>query len=115
MSGRDRDLAAGDRADAVEDRKRARAGRDRAASDRERAATQRQQASDHTTALEQELLWLREALASRLVIGQAEGVLIARYGINEDSAFKLLIKLSQHAHVKLRDVAARIVRDATSS
>ena len=68
-----------------------------------------------STALEQELLGLREALASRLVIGQAEGVLIARYGINEDSAFKLLIKLSQHAHVKLRDVAARIVRDATSS
>jgi AmiR/NasT family two-component response regulator len=44
-----------------------------------------------------------------LVIGQAEGLLMNRHNIDPDAAFRLLVKLSQETHVKLRDVAQRIV------
>jgi transcriptional regulator with GAF, ATPase, and Fis domain len=48
---------------------------------------------------------LRTALASRDVIGQAKGILMERYKISSDEAFKLLVLASQHRHTKLRDVA----------
>jgi AmiR/NasT family two-component response regulator len=40
---------------------------------------------------------------------------MARHQLDEDAAFKLLVKLSQQTHIKLRDIAARIVRDACAS
>jgi GAF domain-containing protein len=57
-----------------------------------------------------ELEQLHEALASRDVIGQAKGRLMARYDIDADSAFDRLRALSQNHNVKLRDVAARVAR-----
>ena len=51
---------------------------------------------------------LRRAVASRQQIGQAVGILMERHKIDEDAAFKRLITASQLAHVKIREIAARI-------
>ncbi len=40
---------------------------------------------------------------------------MARHHLDEASAFTLLVKLSQQAHLKLRVVADRIVRDHFSA
>ncbi len=50
------------------------------------------------------------ALASRDVIGQAKGMLMARAGVDEEQAFDLLRKASQRMQVKLAEVARRLVR-----
>jgi ANTAR domain-containing protein/PAS domain-containing protein len=47
----------------------------------------------------------------RAVINQAIGMLMLRYGINADSAFKLLTRLSQESNIKLRVIAERAVAD----
>jgi hypothetical protein len=112
VAGWDRDLAAGDRVDSLGDRRRAAAARRAATDDRERAATDRDIAAHRAEDLQQEIDGLREALRTRLQIGQAEGLLIARYGLEPDAAFRLLIRLSQETDLKLRDVAARLVADA---
>jgi GAF domain-containing protein len=52
---------------------------------------------------------LEEAVASRDLIGQAKGILMARNGIDGDRAFELLRMLSQRENRKLRDVARQIV------
>jgi GAF domain-containing protein len=57
-----------------------------------------------------ELAQLRTAMLSRAVIEQAKGRLMERHGIDEDAAFTLLTHTSQNSNVKLRDVAAEIVR-----
>ncbi|HVW82311.1 MAG TPA: ANTAR domain-containing protein [Mycobacteriales bacterium] len=57
---------------------------------------------------------LQDALRTRLVIGQAQGLLMERHRLDEDAAFKLLIKLSQRTHLKLRDIATRLVGDAAT-
>jgi ANTAR domain/GAF domain len=51
---------------------------------------------------------LRRAVTSRQLIGQAVGILMERHKIDEDTAFERLVAASQEAHVKLREVAARI-------
>jgi GAF domain-containing protein len=55
---------------------------------------------------------LELAMASRSVIEQAKGVLIARFGCTADDAFARLTKESQHTNTKLRDVAKGIVESA---
>jgi len=45
------------------------------------------------------------------VIEQAKGILMADERINEAEAFQRLTKLSQHANLKVRDVARRLVDD----
>jgi GAF domain-containing protein len=55
---------------------------------------------------------LREAIASRAVIEQAKGVLVAQQQCSPDAAFELLVAASQRSNTKLREVAARVVRDA---
>ncbi|WP_165403970.1 GAF and ANTAR domain-containing protein [Egicoccus halophilus] len=52
---------------------------------------------------------LQEALASRVVIEQAKGVLMAREGCDADTAFELLRRTSQDANRRLREVARAIV------
>jgi hypothetical protein len=51
---------------------------------------------------------LTVALASRDVIGQAKGVLMERYRITADSAFGILVRASQDARRKVRDIAALV-------
>ena len=48
---------------------------------------------------------LLHAMATRDLIGQAKGILMERYKITGDQAFSLLIRASQNANIKLRDVA----------
>ena len=52
---------------------------------------------------------LREALASRDVIGQAKGILMARERCTPDEAFDILRRGSQRTNHKLRDVAQHLV------
>ena len=52
---------------------------------------------------------LLDALASRDVIGQAKGILMARHGMTADQAFDDLRRASQRHGRKLGDVAADVV------
>lgn len=49
------------------------------------------------------------ATASRAAIEQAKGALMLVYGIGPDEAFDQLVWQSQHANIKLRDLAERLV------
>lgn len=51
---------------------------------------------------------LRDALTNRDRIGQAKGVLMARYELGPDEAFALLRQYSQDRNVKLADLADRV-------
>lgn len=53
---------------------------------------------------------LTVALASRDLIGQAKGVLIAQGARDEEAAFAMLVSVSQRTHVKLQEVARQLVR-----
>lgn len=55
---------------------------------------------------------LSEAMASRAVIEQAKGILIAHHGMTPDEAFLELRARSQSANRKLREVAHDVVQDA---
>jgi GAF domain-containing protein len=53
---------------------------------------------------------LDRKIASGQLIGQAQGILMERHKMTADHAFALLVRVSQHRNVKLREVAARLVR-----
>ena len=53
---------------------------------------------------------LESALASRDLIGQAKGIIMARKDIDDEQAFAILRRSSQHANRRLRDVAETVVR-----
>ena len=55
---------------------------------------------------------LRTALDSRASIEQAKGVLMGREGCSPDEAFRLLRYASQTQHLKLHEVAARVLAAA---
>lgn len=55
---------------------------------------------------------LELALASRAVIDQAKGILMAQEGIDADAAFDRLRQTSQRENLKLREVAQRLVDEA---
>jgi anti-anti-sigma factor len=57
---------------------------------------------------------LREALSSRAIIDQAKGIIMARHGTDADAAFAELVRRSQHANVKLREVARQLVAEVSS-
>ena len=52
---------------------------------------------------------LRTAMATRTLIGQAQGILMERLKITPDQAFAVLSRLSQERNEKLREVARRLV------
>lgn len=56
---------------------------------------------------------LGEALRSRDVIGQAKGILMERFKIDEGQAFRLLHDASNRTNTKLHEVAQRLVHDGT--
>lgn len=58
------------------------------------------------------IVQLNEAMASRSVIDQARGILIANTGCSAEEAFDLLKQQSQHENIKVREIAAQIVRNA---
>ena len=54
---------------------------------------------------------LNQALESRKVIGQALGIVMERYGLDENHAFAFLLRASSTSNIKLRDIAAQLVVD----
>jgi hypothetical protein len=56
---------------------------------------------------------LNTALQTRHKIGMAQGLLMQRYHLSEDQAFRFLTRISQDANVKLHDVAAKVIAEAT--
>ncbi len=69
------------------------------------ALAERQQQSDQAATAAQ----LRQALAMREVIGQAQGILMERDRISARQAFEVLRRASQHLNIRLRDVAQDLV------
>lgn len=64
------------------------------------------------TSLNHQLL---DALATRDLIGQAKGILMAREGCDARAAFDMLRRASQRTNRKLRDVAADLVASTTNA
>lgn len=58
---------------------------------------------------------LEEAIASRAVIEQAKGVLMALHGLEDQEAFEMLRRESQRTNVKLREVARNLLEQARAS
>ncbi|HZX54482.1 MAG TPA: GAF and ANTAR domain-containing protein [Ilumatobacteraceae bacterium] len=56
---------------------------------------------------------LEAAMESRSVIEQAKGVIMNAQAKTADEAFDVLVAQSQHENVKLREIAKRIVTDAS--
>jgi ANTAR domain/GAF domain len=48
-------------------------------------------------------------VTSRQIIGQAVGIVMERYQLDDERAFRFLVRTSQQSNVKLREVAAQIV------
>jgi GAF domain-containing protein len=63
-------------------------------------------AHDAASSLAQQL---EEAMASRAVIEQAKGILMARERCSAEEAFDMLRRASQRSNTKLRDIALQIV------
>jgi hypothetical protein len=57
---------------------------------------------------------LKEAVKTRQAVGRAVGIVMERYGMNEERAFAFLARVSQTRNVKLRYVAAELVAEAES-
>ncbi|WP_459972639.1 ANTAR domain-containing protein [Nocardioides pyridinolyticus] len=53
---------------------------------------------------------LEEALRTRGIIGQAQGVLMERYGLTSDRAMAFLRRQSQDTQLPIRDLATEVVR-----
>jgi transcriptional regulator with GAF, ATPase, and Fis domain len=62
-------------------------------------------AHDHA----REAAGLHSAIASREVIGQAQGILMAQHQVTPDEAFGMLRRTSQRRNVKLRELARAVV------
>jgi len=58
---------------------------------------------------ERRLANLHAALATREIIGQAQGILMERERITAEEAFDILRRASQHLNLKLREVAKTLV------
>ena len=52
---------------------------------------------------------LNDAIATRTIIGQAQGILMERRNINQETAFELLRRMSQQRNVRLHEFAAGLV------
>jgi len=49
-----------------------------------------------------------EAVATRDLIGQAKGILMERYKVTPDQAFRMLVKVSNDNNLALRSVAQNL-------
>jgi AmiR/NasT family two-component response regulator len=52
---------------------------------------------------------LKTALRTRDRIGQAKGIIMQRYGVDDVKAFEMLRTLSQEQNIKLTDIAQRVI------
>jgi hypothetical protein len=56
-----------------------------------------------------EVATLRDAIATRTIIGQATGLLAGQLSIPTEVAWRVIRRLSNETHIKLRDVARALV------
>jgi ANTAR domain/GAF domain len=52
---------------------------------------------------------LNQAMHTRKIIGQAIGILMERYSLDEERAFRFLVRASQSGNIKVRDIAQELV------
>jgi GAF domain-containing protein len=52
---------------------------------------------------------LQSALSTRDRIGQAKGIIMERYGIDDVAAFEMLKRLSQDSNTRLADIAQQVI------
>ena len=52
---------------------------------------------------------LQSALSTRDRSGQAKGIIMERYGVDDIRAFEMLRKLSQDSNTRLVDIAHRVI------
>jgi AmiR/NasT family two-component response regulator len=52
---------------------------------------------------------LSESVESRAIVDQAKGMIMQTLGCDEDTAFRRLLAASQRSHVRLVDLATRVV------
>ena len=62
-----------------------------------------------TLRVAREIEGLTHALDSRTVVGQAQGILMERFGLDDETSFAFLRRYSQDHNVKLTEVARGIV------
>jgi GAF domain-containing protein len=60
---------------------------------------------------QQQVEQLEDGMRTRAMIGQATGLLMAQEGFTSEEAFQRLVKVSQNANIKLRDIAQRYVEE----
>jgi GAF domain-containing protein len=58
---------------------------------------------------------LQQALQTRTVIGQAQGILMARHHCSQEQAFTALVQLSQQQGVRLQEAAKTLVINAATA
>ncbi|MFD5573635.1 ANTAR domain-containing protein [Streptomyces cadmiisoli] len=68
---------------------------------------------DEAVELLREKQQLEQAMESRPVIDMARGVLVASFACDPEDAWEILVTVSQHSNVKLRDVADAVTSAAT--
>ena len=56
---------------------------------------------------------LQQAIEARTLIGQAQGILMERFDLDDESAFKVLRRHSQNTNLKLNEVARILVNSRT--
>jgi transcriptional regulator with GAF, ATPase, and Fis domain len=61
--------------------------------------------------LKTEIVGLTTGMQTRHMIGIAQGMLMLRYGLDQESAFQVMRRLSSHENIKLRDIAARVLKE----
>ncbi len=52
---------------------------------------------------------LQSALTTRDRIGQAKGIIMERYGVDDVRAFEMLKRLSQDSNTRLADIAQQVI------
>lgn len=85
-----------------------------AADDRLAAADERREAAEALSAAEAAERAAVAGLEGQAIIGQAQGVIMARLNITPDAAFTYLVAGPQGRNVKLRYVAVEIVKRHSS-
>ena len=70
---------------------------------------------DELVTLEREVLDLRERLATRALVERAKGVLQARHGLDEASAYRWVQRTSMDRRMSMREVAELVLGDAAPS
>jgi transcriptional regulator with GAF, ATPase, and Fis domain len=59
--------------------------------------------------LQTQIVGLQTGMQTRHSIGVAQGLLMHRYGLDQENAFQVMRRLSSHQNIKLRDIAARVI------